>query len=71
MVDNRADFDVVAWDRNDEAWEEESQKLFRRVSILRKIESFVMEKLGKTATWVAPMRIGGYNSLSFSVNWPN
>ena len=62
MVDDQADFDSVAWDRNDEAWEE-SQKLFRRVSTLRKIESFVTQKFGKTATWVAPMRIGGYNNL--------
>lgn len=62
MDDDRADFDNVAWDRSDEAWEE-SQKLFRRVSMLRKIESFVTQKFGKTATWVTPMRIGGYNNL--------
>lgn len=57
MGDDRADFDNVAWDRNDEAWEE-SQKWFRRVSTLRKIEAFVTQKLGKTAAWVTPMRIG-------------
>ncbi|TVY57698.1 hypothetical protein LSUE1_G010245 [Lachnellula suecica] len=62
MDDDRADFDNVAWDRSDEAWEE-SQKLFRRVSTLHKIESFVTQKFGKTATWVTPMRIGGYNNL--------
>lgn len=62
MDDDRAGFDNVAWDRSDEAWGE-SQKLFRRVSTLRKIESFVTQKFGKTATWVTPMRIGGYNNL--------
>jgi hypothetical protein len=62
MDDDRADFDNVAWDRSDKAWEE-SQKLFQHVSTLRKIESFVTQKFGKTATWVTPMRIGGYNNL--------
>ncbi|KAK1769600.1 hypothetical protein QBC33DRAFT_576756 [Phialemonium atrogriseum] len=62
MGDDRADFDNVAWDRNDEAWEE-SQKWFRRVCTLRKIEAFVTQKLGKTATWVTPLRIGGFNNL--------
>ena len=62
MDDDRADFDSVAWNRNDKVWEE-SQKLFRRVSTLRRIQSFVTQKFGKTATWVTPMRIGGYNNL--------
>jgi hypothetical protein len=29
---------------------------------LRKIESFVTEKFGKTATWVTPFKVGGYNN---------
>ncbi|KAL5317510.1 hypothetical protein ACEPPN_014605 [Leptodophora sp. 'Broadleaf-Isolate-01'] len=62
MDDDRADFDNLAWDRSDEALEE-SQKLCRRISTLRKIESFVTQKFGRTATWVTPMRIGGYNNL--------
>ncbi|KAH9224627.1 phosphotransferase [Leptodontidium sp. 2 PMI_412] len=62
MDDDRADFDNLAWDRSDEALEE-SQKLCRRISTLRKIESFVTQKFGRTATWVNPMRIGGYNIL--------
>lgn len=62
MADDRADFDNVAWDRNDEAWEK-SQKFFRRLSTLRKIESFVTQKFGKTTTWVTPMMVGGYNNL--------
>lgn len=62
MDDDRAGFDNLAWDRNDEAWEE-SQKYFRRVSTPRKIESFVTRKFGTTATWVIPMRIGVYNNL--------
>ena len=48
MAYDRADFDDVAWDRNDEAWEE-SQKWFRLVSTLRKLESFATQKLGKAA----------------------
>ncbi|KAJ2901766.1 hypothetical protein MKZ38_001386 [Zalerion maritima] len=62
MDDDRADFDNVAWDRNDAAWEK-SLKFFRSFSTLRKIESLATQKLGKTAKWVAPMRVGGYNSL--------
>ncbi|KAF4620086.1 hypothetical protein G7Y89_g14737 [Cudoniella acicularis] len=60
--DDRANFDYLAWDKNDEAYEE-SQKLFRRGSTVRKIESFMTQKFGKTATWVTPIRIGGYNNL--------
>ena len=37
--------------------------MFRRFSTLRKIESFVTEKFGKTATWVTPFKVGGYNNL--------
>lgn len=59
---DRANFDNVAWDRNDLAWEE-SQKYFRRISTLRKMESFVSKRIGKTATWVTPFHIGGYNNL--------
>lgn len=62
MADDREDFDNVAWDKNDKAFEE-SKVFFRLVSTLRKIESFVEQELGKTATWVSPMRIGGYNNL--------
>jgi hypothetical protein len=59
---DRADFDNVAWDRNDLAWEE-SQKYFRSFSTLHKMESFVSKKFEKTATWVKPFQIGGYNNL--------
>ncbi|RFU30718.1 hypothetical protein B7463_g5620, partial [Scytalidium lignicola] len=62
MDDDRANFDDVAWDRNDEAWEE-SKISFQCVSIIRKIESFVTQKFGKTATWVTPMWVGGYNNI--------
>ncbi|KAJ9130148.1 Phosphotransferase [Pleurostoma richardsiae] len=62
MSDDRADFDNVAWDRNDEAFET-SQRFFRLVSTLRKLESFVTRKFGRVASWVSPMRIGGYNNL--------
>jgi hypothetical protein len=63
MDNDRADFDNVAWDRNVEAWGK-SQKLFRRVSTLRRIESFVTQKFGKTATWVTPMMIGSRSSAA-------
>lgn len=59
---DRADFDDVAWDRNDLAWEA-SQKYFQRFSTLHRMESFVSENFGKTATWVKPFHIGGYNNL--------
>ncbi|TVY29655.1 hypothetical protein LHYA1_G000890 [Lachnellula hyalina] len=59
---DRADYDNAAWDRNDLAWEE-SQKYFRSFSTLHKMESFVSEKFERTATWVKPFHIGGYNNL--------
>ncbi|KAH8596638.1 hypothetical protein B0O99DRAFT_705955 [Bisporella sp. PMI_857] len=59
---DRADFDYMAWDRNDLAWEE-SQKYYRTLSTLRKMELFVSKKFGKAATWVKPLHIGGYNNL--------
>ena len=59
---DRAEYDNVAWDRNDLAWEE-SQKYFRSFSTLHKMESFVSEKFERTATWVKPFHIGGYNNL--------
>jgi hypothetical protein len=62
MDDDRADFDNVAWDRNDAAWEK-SLKFSRRVTTVHKIESLATQKLGKTAKLVAPIRVGGYNSL--------
>lgn len=61
-MDDRADFDNLAWDKNDEAFTE-SQKSFTRHSLVRKLESLVEQSLGKTASWVPPMRIGGYNNL--------
>lgn len=53
MADDREDFDNVAWDKNDKAFEE-SKVFFRLVSNLRKIESFVEQELGKTATMGQP-----------------
>lgn len=62
MGDDRADFDNLAWDTNDVAWEA-SQAYFRRVSTVRKLEALVTQLLDRPASWVSPMRIGGYNNL--------
>lgn len=62
MGDDREDFDNLAWDKNDEAWEE-SQKQLRHKSTCRLAESLVEQKFGKRATLVSPLIIGGYNIL--------
>lgn len=48
MVDDRAYYDELTWDRNDTAWED-SQKPFRCLSSIHKIEAFAPKLLGKTA----------------------
>ncbi|KAL5331071.1 hypothetical protein ACEPPN_000600 [Leptodophora sp. 'Broadleaf-Isolate-01'] len=58
----RQDFDELAWDRNDEEWEE-AQKALRKKSLCRRLELLVAEKFGKPATWITPMIIGGFNNL--------
>ncbi len=62
MDKDRQDFDNVAWDKNDEAWEE-SQKQLRLKSTCRLVESLVGQKFGKRATVASPLIIGGYNIL--------
>ncbi|KAJ9155494.1 Phosphotransferase [Pleurostoma richardsiae] len=61
-MDDRAPFDLVAWDRRDTA-SETWRRSFLRYSTLRKLEAFVTEKLGQPATWVSPVKLGGYNFL--------
>ncbi|CZT05323.1 uncharacterized protein RAG0_11473 [Rhynchosporium agropyri] len=62
MDNARQDFDELAWDRNDEEWEE-AQKALSKKSLCRRIELLVAEKFGKPATWITPMIIGGFNNL--------
>ncbi|RFU32577.1 hypothetical protein B7463_g3765, partial [Scytalidium lignicola] len=62
MDKDRQDFDNVAWDRNDRAWEE-SQKQLRLTSTCNLVESLVKQKFGKCATLISPLIIGGYNIL--------
>ncbi|KAK1977617.1 phosphotransferase [Colletotrichum cereale] len=62
MEDAREDFDELAWDRTDEAWEE-SQKQLRRLSTCHTVASFVEKTFDKRATLVLPMIIGDYNIL--------
>jgi hypothetical protein len=62
-MNGREDFDNVAWDRNDEAWEK-SRKRLRQTSICRLVESLVEQKFNKRTTLVSiPLIIGGYNIL--------
>ena len=58
----RQDFDDLAWDRNDQEWEE-AQKALSKRSLCRRHEVLVAEKFGKPATWITPMIIGGFNNL--------
>ncbi len=62
MENARQDFDGVAWDKNDEEWEE-AQKALSKKSLCRRLELLVAEKFGKPATWINPMIIGGFNNL--------
>jgi hypothetical protein len=62
MDDDRADYDNVAWDRNDAAWEE-SHKELPLLSTRRRVESLAEKKFGKPATWVPKIIFGGYNAL--------
>ena len=62
MDDDRADYDGEAWDRSDDL-SERLQKLLLTPFMTHNVESLVKQKLGKTATWVNPIRVGGYNNL--------
>jgi hypothetical protein len=62
MENARQDFDELAWDKNDEEWEE-AQKALTNKSLCRRLELLVAEKFGKPATWITPMIIGGFNNL--------
>ncbi|RSM04652.1 hypothetical protein CDV31_009976 [Fusarium ambrosium] len=62
MSKARQNFDEVAWDRNDEAWEK-SQKQLRLKSTCRLVESLAEKVLGKRASLVSPIFFGGFNVL--------
>ncbi len=62
MENARPDFDELAWDKNDEEWEE-AQKALSKKSLCRRLELLVAEKFGKPATWITPMIIGGFHNL--------
>lgn len=62
MDDARADFDDLAWDRNDEA-SEEFRKQLRLLSTCRAMERFAAQVFEKDAKLVFPIIIGGYNIL--------
>lgn len=59
MYKGRQNFDDVAWDKSDAA-EEESEKRLRKESFCRRVEAFVMEKLGKPAE-ISSIITGGLN----------
>jgi hypothetical protein len=59
---DQQDFDNVAWDRNDEAWEN-TLKSLRTNSTCLAMESLAKEKCGKRATLATPLMAGGYNML--------
>ncbi|KAM0438677.1 hypothetical protein ACHAPT_001433 [Fusarium lateritium] len=58
----RQESDNLAWDRSDELWEE-ATKQARLSSTCRKIEALAERILGKPATLVPPLIIGGFNVL--------
>ncbi|KAH8656616.1 phosphotransferase [Tricladium varicosporioides] len=62
MYNDREEFDSVAWDRNDEGWEE-AQKQLRLPSTCRRVESLIQQKDRKIAILVPPVIFGGYNVL--------
>ncbi|KAK0103317.1 hypothetical protein ONS95_005347 [Cadophora gregata] len=58
----RQDSDNLAWDRSDELWEEATKQV-RLSSACQKIEHFAAKLFGKTAIFISPMLIGGFNVL--------
>ncbi|EKJ75895.1 hypothetical protein FPSE_04075 [Fusarium pseudograminearum CS3096] len=63
MTKARQNFDDVAWDKNDEAWDE-SQKQLRLKSTCRQVEALAQKVLGKkSASLVSPIFFGGFNVL--------
>lgn len=62
MMAAREDSDNLAWDHSDELWEKALRQV-RLSSQCRKIESFAERILGKPATLVTPLIIGGFNVL--------
>ena len=61
-MDDRADYDDVAWDQNDAACSE-LQKPYLLRSTLQTLESIVRTHCGEEARWVRPLHIGGYNLI--------
>lgn len=62
MMAAREDSDNLAWDRSDELWEEALRQV-RLSSQCRKIESAAERIIGKPATLITPLIIGGFNVL--------
>ncbi|TVY81301.1 hypothetical protein LSUE1_G005200 [Lachnellula suecica] len=62
MGDARAQLDILAWDKNDEA-SEVSQKRLRRRDTCELAASLAAQKFGRNATFEPPLIIGGYNIL--------
>ncbi|KAF4955670.1 hypothetical protein FGADI_4363 [Fusarium gaditjirri] len=58
----RQDADNLAWDQSDERWEK-ALKHVRASDTCRKIEAFASQTLGKPATLVTPLIIGGFNAM--------
>ena len=62
VEDDRADFDNLVWDKNDEAWEK-SQRRLRYTQTCLLAASLAEQKFGQPAKFVSPVHIGGYNVL--------
>ncbi|KAL2061976.1 hypothetical protein VTL71DRAFT_7354 [Oculimacula yallundae] len=60
MYSTRENLDNLIWDKNDEEWEI-LQPVLRRRGTIDLVEALASNKLGRRATWVTPMNIGGYN----------
>ena len=65
MPNARQNFDNVAWDRNDEAWEE-SQKKLRLKSTCRLVKSLAEKALNKPASLVSQYISEG---LTYSIGY--
>jgi hypothetical protein len=62
QVLDRASFDDLAWDKNDED-QEESKQYFVLASTFRKVESLASRELGKSTKFTKTLIKGGYNYL--------
>ncbi|KAF4420245.1 aromatic-L-amino-acid decarboxylase [Fusarium acutatum] len=62
MYEGQGEHDNLVWDKNDEDFEAAQQQM-RLKTFCRKVEGFVQQKFGRSATLISPLIIGGFNIL--------